>query len=437
MNLNQKLKNRNSPHQVKLPEGEPPKQLAKKQDFDAIEIQEREEFNPVDGKLDEKRSNQEVTLEVEDREDEYIVVRVYHGLLHHEQHLLTEPIKAPQLSFAKQMQKEKIKMKIKMHEIIGAMRKFSQKNYQARQICHWLIKLKNKLEVDWQQQFIYLRIEDRTDFEIPWEMLELKLNNYLGALFTTVRWQEIPDPNNDENESGLIPLEVKTNNCCGQIVAYLNTDNLSRAKQEKEIIQQFHHHCCEKFYPFLDYLDGIESEVSLIFIGGHGFLEDDIGSMTLGGIEIKKKTEIKQEISLNGLYSYDFDFLANNGSIVFMNACHSGRLHKDCQDGIIPQTGRYPRIGFPTFFLDKGAKGVIGTLNKVDDNYAAKIAKNFFVEHERNPQLSVATILRNLRQNAVEQLQAEKNDENRYLFFFTFMYIYYGNPMTKLKLSKA
>ncbi len=148
----------------------------------------------------------------------------------------------------------------------------------------------------------------------------------------------------------------------------------------------------------------------------------------------------RQQISLTQLYEYDFDFLAKGSSIVFMNTCHSGRLQQDDTLKIIdpnPQTGQYYPAGFSTFFLEKGAKGVIGTLCKVADKYAAKVSHNFFEEHQKYPHLSVATILKNIRQKAANEYQCQKgNDENRYLFLFTFMYIYYGNPMTKLELMK-
>jgi Uncharacterized protein conserved in bacteria len=121
-----------------------------------------------------------------------------------------------------------------------------------------------------------------------------------------------------------------------------------------------------------------------------------------------------------------------------MNACNSGRLQQNDTLKIIdtnPTTGREYPIGFSTFFLEKGAEGVIGTLCKVDDKYAAKISRNFFQEYQKDPHLSVATILKNLRQKAANEYQGQKsNDENTYLFIFTFMYIYYGNPMAKLEL---
>ena len=115
---------------------------------------------------------------------------------------------------------------------------------------------------------------------------------------------------------------------------------------------------------------------------------------------------------------------------MFINACHSGRLHKND-----PLRIKESKIfsGFPIFFLEKGAKGVVGTLDSIDDEYAFQVSNYFFQEYQDNPSLSVATILRNIRKNVVKKYIDNKH-ENAPLFLHTFMYIYYGNPMTTLNI---
>ena len=447
MNLNQKLKNRNSPHQVKLPDGEPPEQLDKNYNFDALETPdieespEREELDLLYIQVDKKMSNKVVIIEVEDRDNEYIVVRCHNAAFKHEQHLLTEPIKAPRVSFDQYMtylaelkdkntqlqdkdQKLKVKIRKTCRKLKGEMYDFSSKNTLAIKIRRWLIKVIKKLDTDFQQTLSYIIINDRTDFEIPWEMLELEeQNKYLGAAITTVRWQDIIDPYNlqDTSNSDRIYLEVASNDCCGDLVAYINTKDLDGGEQDRETLQQFKHYYYDDLEDFLKRLRKPNSAISLVFISSHGSFGDDI---TFGA------NNMEQQISLKELSGCTLTCLQESRSIVFMNACHSGRLEKD------PNLHPDLRRGFATFFLEKGARGFIGTLNKVGDQCAAKITQNFFREYERNPQLSVAKILQNLRVQAVEQLQADENYENMKLFFFTFMYIYYGNPMTKLKLDK-
>ncbi|MGK7877058.1 MAG: hypothetical protein AB4426_28335 [Xenococcaceae cyanobacterium] len=51
-----------------------------------------------------------------------------------------------------------------------------------------------------------------------------------------------------------------------------------------------------------------------------------------------------------------------------------------------------------------------------------------------SPNLSVAAILRKLRFSVVENLPAEPTIQDLLHFIYTFMYVYYGNPMTILRL---
>ncbi|MFM6847302.1 MAG: hypothetical protein ACKPKS_26530, partial [Dolichospermum sp.] len=98
-----------------------------------------------------------------------------------------------------------------IREIIGTMRMFSQENSQAKRLRGWLLNLQKELETIHQQELSYLIINDRTKFEIPWEMLELepKKNNYLGASIVTVRWQDITNPHDLDNVNSLINLEIE------------------------------------------------------------------------------------------------------------------------------------------------------------------------------------------------------------------------------------
>ena len=426
MNPIQKLKNQQSPYPSRLfSQGESPDKLLNDQELELEKLEELTENNKsslsesfgikLDGKFDGKFA----FLEVEDHTDNNIIIRCRHGSLKIGEQLDTEPIPAPEISF------DKI-INLNLEETPGIMRMFSQKNSQAKKIRGWLLKLQEK-----QHNFSYLIINDRTTFEIPWEMLELKKNDYLGASLVTVRWQDITNPEDLDDVNGLINLEVVEKKCYGKIVAYLNTQDLPSVEQEKEILEVFNPTIYDNVRNFFDDLDQVNSEVSLVFIASHGFFDKDLSQSKLG------EEDERQRISVYDLYKYDFNFF-KKGSIVFMNACNSGRLQQNDTlkiNDTNPTTGREYPIGFSTFFLEKGAEGVIGTLCEVHDEYAAKISRNFFQEYQKYPHLSVATILKNLRQKAANEYQGQKsNDENTYLFIFTFMYIYYGNPMAKLEL---
>ena len=432
MNPIQKLKNQQSPYPSRLfSQGESPEKLLNDQELELEKLEELTENNKsslsesfgikLDGKFDGKFA----FLEVEYHTNNNIIIRCRHGSLKIGEQLDTDPIPAPDISFDKIMSRDPNK-KRSLEETPGIMRMFSQKNSQAKKIRGWLLKLQER-----QHNFSYLIINDRTTFEIPWEMLELKNNDYLGASLVTVRWQDITNPEDLDDVNGLINLEVVEKKCCGKIVAYLNTQDLPSVEQEKEILEVFNPTIYDNVRNFFDDLDQVNSEVSLVFIASHGFFDKDLSQSKLG------EEDETQRISVYDLYKYDFNFF-KKGSIVFMNACNSGRLQQNDTLKIIdtnPTTGQKYPIGFSTFFLEKGAEGVIGTLCEVHDEYAAKISRNFFQEYQKYPHLSVATILKNLRQKAAHEYQRQKgNDENKSLFLFTFMYIYYGNPMAKLEL---
>ncbi|MEI6444397.1 MAG: CHAT domain-containing protein [Nostocales cyanobacterium ELA583] len=364
--------------------------------------------------IDQKFQNKIVILEIESKDTDSIIIRGRHGLLTIAEQLDTKTIKAPAISFV-----------ARMGEIIGTMQMFSQKNIQAKRLRGWLLTLQEKLKTTYPDELSYLIINDRTKFEIPWEMLTLENNNLLGASIVTVRWQDITNTDDLVDGNSLINLEVAENSCSGKMVAYLNTKDLPEVQEEKKNIDKLKPFFQENIHNFFQFLDNLQLHISLIFIASHGFFGDDLSKSKLG------EEDTKQQISLIQLYEYNFDFLKKSPSIVFINSCHSGRLQYHDSSHILDQD--YP-MGFSTFFLEKGAAGVIGTLCKVADKYAAIVSRNFFEEYEENPHLSVATILKNLRLKAIQKYQSEKNDDNKLSLIFTFMYIYYGNPMATLNI---
>lgn len=390
-------------------------------------------------KCDDKFSERVAILEVESSDEENIIIRFRSVFLSEQQEvqLDTQPTEAPKISFNKSMEAKNIKT------ILGEMIMFADENFQARQLRSQLIKLQQKQELilnsqenQQKNESFYLVINDRTQWEIPWELLKIQSeDNYLGSSFITVRWQDMIDPYDLVDLNNLINLKIQEKDCCGNIVAYLNTKDLPSVEEEKKYIKEkFNPVIHQNIYEFLDFLNSDNSTIGLIFVASHGFLGDNLSGMKLGG------EESKEQISLPELHEYRFKFLAQNSCVVFMNTCHSGRLHQDDSLNIMPinpKTGQQYPMGFSTFFLKKGAVGVIGTLCKVIDKYAAKVSSNFFAEYQENPHLSVATILKNLRAKAVEKYQQERNQENKYLLISTFMYVYYGNPLAKLNIRES
>ena len=369
-------------------------------------------------KLEQRFPQDIAILYVEARDDRYSV-----HLHHAEQNSLeTEPDPKPDLSFSQMMARKCLPAKIR-----GLVRAFSNKKRTTQQIRSWLRRLQATLQQQ-GQSLACLIINDRTDFEIPWELIELD-KQPLGAVLPVVRWQDIQDPDDWENIQCLPAAKPKTDRCCGDAIAYANSQELQGTAAEVQLLDRFSGQCFQNVHHFLTHLQQPPSPVGLLFIASHGFFQDDIEDIALG-----EQQDSNQQLSLIELYGWDFDFFQTSPAIVFMNACHSGRL---CRNDRFNVFDPEYRIGFATFFLEQGAKGVIGTLGQVSDRYAAKIAQQFFEELHQNPDLTVAALLRNLRAQISTRLQTEKNEETWYLFLYTFMYVYYGNPMTVLQLNPS
>ena len=332
--------------------------------------------------------------------------------------LYTDPSVPPPLAFGEQMEKQKHKPA----EIRGIMRQFSHKNPEAKKVRGWLTKLRKSLREAGGEALAYVVIHDRTNFEIPWELFNLTDHEHLGSSVVTVRWQDIQCMGgDDEKEEGFTALDMQAGECQGQIMAYANTKDFQGVKEEINLLKRYNAHCVEDVRDFLRQLHQVRMPVSLIFVASHGFISEGALDAAIG------EQDKKQRISLSELSGWDFEFLKTDRSIVFMNACHSGRLRWDT-------VYTEQRMGLATFFLERGARGVIGTMGQVEDEYAPKIAQNFLAKYQDTPTLSVAAILRLLRAQALANLQADPSEENWSLFLFTFMYVYYGNPMTTLSL---
>ena len=441
--LRQQITNAQSPRQSDMRKtGESPTERLSKaetlpEDIDVSEAiansveNETVEENPFPADLERKFTRQAVILYVEqlyveaDNDDERYQYYI-HAHNAEQVTLETEPTLPPKLSFSQHMNSAH-----SPRRILGFVRAFSEDNPQARKLRGWLIKLQQKLQEIYNEALSCLMIIDRTDFEIPWEMVDLKKKEPIGASIAAVRWQDLQDPDIEDRDSENQVLSFSPHPifCRGEVVAYTNKKELKAVEEEIRTLNDFKTNRFEDVNEFLDRIDQVESEVGLIFVASHGLFKDDMSDIALG-----EQQAGNQQISLMDLYTWDFNAFRTDPTIVFLNACHSGRLSRKDQFNVFDP--KY-RKGFATFFLERGAKGVVGTLGKVGDRYAAQIAQSFFAEYRRNPNLTVAEILRNLRADIARKLQAGKSKENWYLFLYTFMYVYYGNPKTVLEIAPA
>jgi hypothetical protein len=325
----------------------------------------------------------------------------------------TKPNKKPDLSLGQLKQTGKLPENVQ-----DDITYFSHVNLEIRK---WLKTLRRRLG----EQFC-LVIADHTDFEIPWEMLELSPyespNEYLGALITTVRWRQIISGDD------YLVLEFKADECCGNAVAYVLDTELKGVGPELSILEQLqaviYRSSKHDITAFQSHLQQKDSSCGFVYISCHGVFEKELREIWIGS-----EKNPQQRLKLLALRKCQLNLVKNSQGIVFMNACHSGRQQAHFS---IPHSYR---MGFIELFLAKGARGVIGTLGAVGDSHAAKFAHDLIQESLRSPNLSVAALLRKLRLRVLENLPEQPTTQDLLPFIYTFMYVYYGNPMTVLRLT--
>ncbi len=67
--------------------------------------------------------------------------------------------------------------------------------------------------------------------------------------------------------------------------------------------------------------------------------------------------------------------------------------------------------------------------------YAARIGQEMLQRAASQEGLNPAEELRRLRAEAVERVKQDPSNKNQCELIYAFMYVYYGNPMARLRLS--
>lgn len=252
----------------------------------------------------------------------------------------------------------------------------------AGQLLKWLRQQQN----DSLDQIPCLMIDGRTEFEIPWELLESGVKP-VGVAFQTVRQRQM--------EPEVVPL----NACCGGgvlVYAHAQYGGWQRYRRQQFTV----------FQEFLSQMQKPATEFGLVFIDGFS-VEEPLKSSPTAYIKRSK-------------------LFKSGTSIVFI----SGQLHLDASIGLTHRT-------LLTNFLEHGAKGIVGTLKRIDRARAKEVVELFSEEHRQHPEWTVPEILRRLRERMWEALEDEVNENTCASYLATFLHVYYGSPMTRLQLAFA
>ena len=163
-------------------------------------------------------------------------------------------------------------------------------------------------------------------------------------------------------------------------------------------------------------------EVSMIYIASHGtFMRDDNEDIIFASLRTKDDILLR----IHELARYKKWDPAQR-PVFFVNACHSARIWKE---GEIQ--------GFPDLILSRFGSGYIGTLGYVNNSNASKIAESILSRvytTEENHQ-TIPSILRQLRDEAAQNVSVNSPKEVLSYFLDSFMYVYYGNPLLLCDLT--
>jgi nucleoside phosphorylase len=286
-------------------------------------------------------------------------------------------------------------------EVLGRLLDYKPKKCAMGQFFSWFIALRKRLDADSNSKLSHLIINDRTDFEIPWEMLNLPGNETLGTAIQIVRWHDIKDPKTWEP----IPLHTPERHCCqGDILIHADVQDFDNAYRGIQALQAYQHVHFADSQSLFDRLQQTQAEFGLIFIASREF-------------------QCLPRGTLAARLNYT-SAIGNRASVAFID------IQSFSDDR---PTMSYRELA--TSFLEYGLKGVVGTLKTVDEREAAQIVQSFFTEHNRDRAATIPELLRRLRFDANRQLRETFSEEACLLYLSTCMYAYYGNQMTVLELT--
>lgn len=299
---------------------------------------------------------------------------------------------------------------------IGEIYRLKAKKYSKEcldfEFKKWLQGLANTVDENF-----HLIIFDDTDYEIPWEMLEIDESVYIGTIFPIVRWTRVPCWENKWKR-----LKIQEIKSIGRIISYIDENAITHTEIEKKIFDVYQNTPCSDFEHLKERLKEPLNGVSMIYLGCHGIFSYDEMEIALGSLKNPSNRLVALEVE--DLPYHEIDF---GRPVVFVNACHSARLHKSGD--------RF--VGLPKVFLDRIACGYIGTIGSVESEFAVRIAEFILQDfQEEEIGISPAKALQKLRANALNNLKNNKHQKCcEDMFLFSFMYIYYGNPLTKIYLA--
>jgi hypothetical protein len=261
-----------------------------------------------------------------------------------------------------------------------------------------------------------LVINDMADSRILWEMFKLKEGRYLGEEALVVRWMEA------QHRQVAVSMSCGEETLEGRITACIPP----RAGNGVLEILPALRNLPNNSYPSIDDLqyellpnEGASPPIALVYVD----CEEILHYGDEGETELPKGHTLKLRFD-------DVEGQVKARPIFFANAPFSGRIFR----------GRQTPRGIVSAVLREVGAGYVGILGRsVDHKYAAEIAGRFLQTAMSAEGICPAQFFRSLRKEASKNLIApslspERRKEARRRRDQTFLYVYYGNPQTRVRI---
>lgn len=262
-----------------------------------------------------------------------------------------------------------------------------------------------------------LVIWDDTGYEVPWELFYLYgdeatglRGGWLGELVAVTRKVTVAREGRDRRTDQVYADQVAE----GEVVSCIADDMLA----DSATIERFRHQPVAE-RDLLSSLQAAGPDVALLYVACHGTFAPDLTMMTLGQIALPQLTGIR----MPGLESTQ--------GLVFLNACHSGRMGAD-------SNVKGALFGFGEAFLRRGASVVIGAAGAVETHVACEVASLILEQLAAHPELPVSAALRDARARIAAGVSRENPTEEQIkALVYGFMFVGYGNPFARVRLPAA
>ena len=307
--------------------------------------------------------------------------------------------------------------KVSPDTVRGTVKSFSRRASQP--LMKWF-----QLLYDRFGQELCLIIADHSNAEIPWEMIEFKPDNHLGAMCIVARWIPVV------KHSAADQLSVGAKQHRGGVIAHLDSQGLKHTELERQALTQLKTNFHNTIKEFRQRLKQSLQDIGLVYMACHGFFTYN-EEHRIYNEKYRAAIGNEKDRSLQITHVQLEDLQQNDDArpLFFVNACHSARVVRNLQ-------GYF--FGLPEVMLARLASGYIGALGQVGMKYAASIGQQILEKARCSDEgINPAEELRRIRAEAVRQLSIDQKEENMLNFVYAFMYVYYGNPLACLRLIET